>query len=131
MTIAPSVVFPDAAAVASGYLRPRLADPVGTLVPTVRPPRFILVRRLGGPRRNVVVDAPMLGIECWAESDEAAADLAQVCRAHLHAMTGSVQGGVAVYRTAEAGGPASLPDPLSDQPRYTFTVIIEMRGAPL
>lgn len=128
------VVFPDAVAVTTTYLREQLADRdspahVGRKVPTERPPLFITVRRAGGVRQTVVSDRPLLIVECWADSDEAAHDLAQLCRALLHAMAGTTQSGVPVYRVDDAGGVIDLPDPVSTQSRFTFTVQAHLRGA--
>lgn len=127
------VVFPDAAAVIVGHLRAALAardDPavIGTQVPHPRPGRLVRIRRTGGPRLNRVADRPQLSVECWAPTAEQAADLAQLCRGLIHAMRGTTVAGVAIYRVAELAGPAELPDPASDQPRYVQTFEIAMRG---
>lgn len=129
----PPVLFPDAEEVVVGFLRGALDDrgdtaEVATRVPNPRPSRLVLVRRLGGPRLNLVADDPQIGVECWDGDTATAHDLAQVCRALIHTMTGRAVDGVPVYRVAELAGPANLPDPLSDQPRYVFTVQIAMRG---
>lgn len=124
------VVFPDTAAVVTTYLAAQLGGiHVGTVVPTPRPGTFVVARRLGGIARNRVVDEPLIGVECWAADDAAAQDLAQRCRALLHALEDSFVGAVFVYRIEDAGGPADLPDPLSDNPRYVFTLRIAVRGA--
>lgn len=126
----PVIVFPDAAALLADHLRGVLDDVhVGTRVPTDRPATFVLVRRLGGVRNTIVSDEPMIGVECWAATDATAHDLAQLCRGHLHALPGAVLAGTVVYRVADVGGPSDLPDPLSDQPRFVFTVSVGMRGA--
>jgi hypothetical protein len=44
-------------------------------------------------------------------------------------MCGTVQSGVSVHYVAEIGGPQDLPDPVSETPRVTFTVQIQMRGS--
>jgi hypothetical protein len=124
------VVMPDSAAVATTFLTAQLAGiHVGTVIPKIRPASFVLVRRLGGVQRNRVVDEALLGVECWAATDAAAHDLAQQCRALLHSLEGSYVGSVWVYRITEAGGPSDLPDPLSDVPRYVFSLAIAVRGA--
>lgn len=124
------VIFPDAEHVVLDFLHDELGDvDVGNFVPKPRPERFVLVRRLGGPRMNEVADNAMLGIEAWGENLGDAQDLIQWCRALIHSMSGQIVAGVTVYRVTEIGGPAQLPDPLSDQPRYVFTVQVAMRGA--
>lgn len=135
MTV-PAVLFPDAAAILIDYLRGLLAArgdsaPVGQKTPNPRPARFVTIHRVGGPRRSIVADAPLLAVECWATTDPDAHDLAQLARALLHTARGRSLDGVAVYRIAEAGGPVNLPDPLSQQSRYTFTLEVALRGAAL
>lgn len=125
----PFVLFPDATRIVADRLRALLEPtPVVTRVPKPRPDRFVLVRRLGGARANLVVDDAQLGIECWDDTDAEAHDLAQLARAHVNAMAGTVAGGVRVYAVREFAGPADLPDPLSNQPRYVFTSQVAVRG---
>lgn len=45
-------------------------------VPNPRPDEFVTVERTGGPRTDVVVDNPMLAIQCWSTSRLAASKLA-------------------------------------------------------
>jgi len=132
----PAVVFPDAEQVVVGFLDDALAArsedaTVVTMVPNPRPVRMVLVRRLGGPRLNLVADDAQIGVECWEASPAGAHDLAQLARALIHTMRGQTIGGVPVYRVTELAGPADLPDPLSTHPRYVFTVQIAMRGTQL
>ena len=127
------IPFPDATAVVVRFLARQFAAtdapvPVGTRVPNPRPERFVLVRRVGGHRATLVTDAARLAVEAWDSSPANAADLAERCRSWLHAMAGTVQDDVPVYVVGDVGGPADLPDPLSDQPRYTFTVEVTVRG---
>jgi hypothetical protein len=125
----PVVVFPDAAAVVTTYLTDALTVHVGTLIPKPRPTSFVYVRRVGGTARDVVIDDATLAVECWAATQAAAHDLAQTARAELHALAGDVVDGVTVFRVIDIAGPADLPDPVSDQARYTFTVAVAVRGA--
>ena len=125
----PVVVFPDAAAAVTSRLGDELDIETDHKVPNPRPDEFIVVRRVGGPRRDLVTDEATLTIEAWAQTEEAAHDLAQLARAHVHAMAGTTEGDARVYRVGEFAGPASLPDPESDQPRYTLTVTVAVRGA--
>lgn len=123
------VIFPDAEQIVLDHLDDEMGVDVGSHVPNPRPTEFLLVRRLGGPRMNEVADNAMLGVEAWGASVAAAHDLIQEARGLILAMRGTVHSGVAVYRITEIGGPAQLPDPLSDQPRYTYTVQVAMRGS--
>jgi hypothetical protein len=132
--MAPVVVFPDATAVVLSFVRAGLAArgvniPVRDQVPSPRPAKFVRVRRIGGPRRDLVTDAAMVTVECHAVNEVEAHNLAQLCRGLVNSMPGRTVNGVAVYRVAETGGPVNLPDPLSEHPRYTFTSIVHLRGA--
>lgn len=124
------VVFPDATAVVLDHLHTELGVDVGSKIPNEFPDDgvFVLCRRLGGPRLNEVADNAMLGLEFYAATAEDSMDLAQLTRAQVHAMRGRVISGVTVYRVTEIGGPAELPDPLSQRPRVVFTVQVAMRG---
>lgn len=129
------ILFPDVAAAVIGALNDQLDDfgfaavPVRSRVPNPRPSRFVLVFRTGGPRVNVVTDAAQLTIEAWAANDSDAHDLAQAARAILSGLEGTVTGGVTLYGIDEFSGPANLPDPESDQSRYTWTTSVNARGA--
>lgn len=128
------IVFPDAIELVVNELRAELPAygfgdaTVITRIPSTRPEVLVLVRRLGGTRLNLVTDEPLIGVECWAPELEEAHDLAQMCRALVLALQGTTSGGVPVYRVTEAGGLIDLPDPLSSQPRFTFTAAIAVRG---
>ncbi|MFE5896856.1 hypothetical protein ACFQ67_05460 [Streptomyces sp. NPDC056488] len=124
--------MPDAVAVVVGYLRDALAAagepvPVVSRVPSPRPPRFVRVERVGGTRQTVVSDRPRLDVHAWAETEAAAADLAELVRALVHAVPG-VRSGIPVYTVREVGGPMWLPDDQTSTPRYVFAVEIHMRG---
>lgn len=128
------ILFPDAAAAVIGALNTQLPQlgytvPVRSHVPNPRPARFLLVFRTGGPRVNIVTDAAQLTIEAWSSEDSDAHDLAQAARAVIIGLEGSVTGGVTFYGVDEFSGPANLPDPESDQSRFTWTTSVNVRGA--
>jgi hypothetical protein len=129
-----SLLFPDAVAVTSTYLRAGLAAagqavPVVLRVPNPRPDKFVRIQRTGGPEVFTrVMDGAQLTVDCWAATDADAMDLAQLSRKLIHDMAGTVQSGVSVHRVVEFGGPSDLPDPVSESPRVTFTVQVQMRG---
>jgi hypothetical protein len=129
------VVFPDAITVVATYLRAQLPSHgytgihVGSRVPDPRPARFVRVDRVGGAKPNLVTDAATLVVEAWAADEPAAHTLAQVCRGLVHAMEGTTQSGVPIYRVNEFAGPATLPDPTSDQARATQTLQVHLRGS--
>lgn len=134
--MAVTVLFPDAVALTIGYLRDELEAhgwdaEVHSKVPPVRPDEFVLVFRTGGVTVTPVSDGAQLTVEAWAGSGAVAHDLAQMCRALLQQMSGTVVEGVAVYGVNELSGPADLPDPDSAQARYTFSVVASFRGAAL
>lgn len=122
-----TIVFGDATATALSILA-SLPDPGFGKVPNPRLGRFYVVRRVGGPKRNVVTDQATLTVESWAESTEEAHDMAQLARAALNAAQGSIVLGIPIYRVDEASGPADLPDPLSGQPRYSQTFSVALRA---
>ena len=121
------IVNHDAELAVISYLADQMTATVSQKTPNPRPGVFVTVRRTGGPRREMVVDAAQLTIEAWAQSSHEASNLAQEARSHVHAMRGADLGGPIVCRVEELSGPAYLPDPTSDQDRYTFTVVAHIR----
>lgn len=131
----PRVAFPDVVEVLVGWLRDELelyalGATVVARIPNPRPARMVFVRRIGGVRRDIVTDEPTLTVEAWAPTDADAYDLCQAARTIVHDARGRVLSGVRVARVTELAGPASLPDPDSDLPRYTVTVTVAVRGGP-
>lgn len=122
------ILFPDAIETVIDYLGPLVDEPVRSTVPNPRPDAFYTVTRTGGPRRNLVTDEPQITVESWAQSDAEAQDMAQIARAYLGAAVGAVVNGAQVYRVDELSGPGNLPDPLSEQPRYSQSFAIAIRG---
>lgn len=131
-----AIAFPDVEALNVSFLSDRLGESVwvSTNVPTVRPPLAVKVTRVGGVRRNLVTDAPMVMFECWANSGDliadeiAASDLARRARAHVGSLDDTAGSRVGLAHRREVGGPAFNPDPDSDAPRYSFTVEQSARG---
>lgn len=130
----PPVEMPDAVAVVISLLRARLVArgidvPVGTRVPSPRPPRLVRMERIGGTQPSPVTDRPRLDVECWGADEGDAHDLMQVCRALLGAARGR-HGETTLYRPA-TGGPQWLPDKETGAARYAFTFDVTMRGRAL
>jgi hypothetical protein len=126
--------FPDGVAVVRAYLREQLVArgedvPVGARVPSPRPPRFVRLERVGGTRLDLVTDRPRIDVHCWGDTEASATDLAALARALLFAMPG--WRGAVAYDVVEVGGPNTLPDPSSEQPRVVFAVEVSLRGARL
>ena len=123
------VLFGDVEAGVIAWLDTELTDKtvLGQLVET-RPAEFVLVRRSGGPQATVTTEKALIIIEAWAATDVAAHDLGQLCRAHCQRLRGQTVGDLQFYRVAEVGGFVPLPDPASDQYRYTFLIEAHVRG---
>lgn len=131
--MAQPVAFPDVEALVVDYLTDQYAlrgetATAHTQVPNPRPSRFVLVPRVGGPARNIVVDQPTLGIECWAPTAGAAYELCRLTRALIGALAGQSIEGVMFYAVGEFAGPTQLPDPDSNQARYIYTPTLTCRG---
>lgn len=127
------ILFPDVEELLATYLTTQFtarSEPatVHVRVPATRPDRFVLVPRLGGTRRGLVVDSATIGVECWADRDAPAFDLCALTRALVYALPGKTIQGAVFYRVDEVGGPANFPDPESNQSRYVFTVAVSVRG---
>lgn len=127
------VIFPDIEELLVEYLSAELLEmgvgvPVLTQIPAQRPESFVSVPRVGGPRRNQVVDAATISADSWALRPKAAHDLAQVVRGLIGALPGQSLGGYPIYRVTEFTGPGNLPDPRSQHARYTQAFSILIRG---
>jgi hypothetical protein len=127
--------FPDSVALVLGVLDTQLSAvlgrdiPTGNRVPSPRPPEFVCVHRQGGTRKTYVSEEAYLDIEAWSTSVAAAEDIAQAVRSVLFAIAGTTVDSVPIYEVNDAGGPAEVADPLSDQPRHTFSLAIHVRGS--
>lgn len=127
----PALLFPDAVAAVIGHLDAALDVPVSHSVPSPRPASFATVQRTGGTAAtHRITEDAQITVEAWAATHPAASDLAQLARYHIQTMQDTTTAsGVRVYRIRDLTGPADLPDPESEQPRHTFTVLIQIRGA--
>lgn len=96
-------------------------------VPPTRPAEFALILGVGGVQRDRVTDVPTLAVEAWASTRSRAAALAQEVRVIVHALAGTATANYAVLDVDEFAGPADLPDPLSNQSRYTATYAVTIR----
>lgn len=128
---------PDAVALMIAWLKQQLPDvpqqsAVGVYraVPDPRPSTpFCTVRLTGGAGRDdhLPLDRVSVSIEAWAPTVAQAHDLAQNARGVAFSAKGALLGGVQVYQVNDQGAPVELPDPLSNQPRVTFTVQLLLR----
>lgn len=126
-----AVAFPDIEAVLVRYLPPLVDVPVSTSVPKSRPAAFVTVERVGGGKRDLVTDQPLVVVQCWATEETDAADLGRITRAYVDALAQTAVDGDYVRAVREVGGLQHFPDPVSGAPRYQFTVQIDTRGVAL
>lgn len=99
--------------------------PVGTRVPNPRPARFLRLNRSGGPRETLISEQAWLILEGWGSDEVEALEVLNFARAVLAAQDGTLFG------YGESGGPTNLPDPRTDQIRYTALVTVRARGTAL
>lgn len=97
-------------------------------VPDPRPSEFVKVILVGGVRRDQVTDVPTLAVEAWAGTRSRASALAQEVRAVVASLEGATFPGYTVQDVDEYAGPGDLPDPLSDQSRYSATYALTIRS---
>lgn len=120
------LIAPDAEAVVIAGLAAGLAArgdtaSVSTRIPSPRPGRLVRVRRRGGPRTDLVIDNPLILLECWAPTETDAADLAALVAGLFAALDGQAVAGHTILHAEILGGPSNDPDPDSATPRYTLT----------
>lgn len=126
----PEVVFPDAEAVVATVIETATGLPAEDSVPNPRPDQFFrILRTPGGGRRNRYVDTATIVVESYGNNRDTAHDNAQAARTAINAARATVVDGVQVYAVDESSGPGRLPDPLTDQHRYTQTFTVDVRGA--
>lgn len=119
------LVFPDVEAL----LISALDDGFATRMPSVRwgskkqsATRFGRVIRTGGPRETLVTENAMFVLEGWAASEADAIAILNLGRAIVFSLEGTL------YGASESAGPANLPDPTTDQIRYTATLTVRARA---
>lgn len=124
------LTYPLATPVVVGWLTTQFAGSgvvVATKVPNPRPAELVKPRRVGGPARNLVLDAPMFLFECWSTTGPAAEQLCELTRGYVLAFNGETFGGVWCSHVDEIGGPVDFPDPDSAQPRWTYSAQLLLR----
>lgn len=133
----PVVVFPDAEAAVTGYLRGVLdaAVHVGTEWPEQLldklPGGVVSVSRGGGATSmRLVLDEPTIDIDVLAADKAAAHDLTQLVRGQMFAAEGRTIGGGHVYRvedTSLAWLPWIPADGAAPIPRYVLVMNLRVR----
>ena len=135
MTLLPVIIFDDIDLWATGYLRAALiarTEPytdnvfVDRKIPNPRRDRMVITRRDGGPRLDAVREAPRLGINVWAMTDQDAIDLALMAAALFCASPD----GNPVCKVKQMLGPSPVPDE-SGQPRLYMTFELITKGRKL
>ena len=98
-------------------------------VPNPRPSLFTRVIRTGG-NRDRFIDQATLTVESWGPDEITAQRLAALNQALIFKVGQVSVSGTTyqTYRPQEFAGPARLPDPDSDQERYTQTVSVGFRA---
>lgn len=121
------IVFPDVEGLLVAALNAAFADRMpdvrwGTKVPATRPDRFGRVMRVGGPRESLISENATVVLEGWAKRESDAVAILNLGRAVVFGLDGQLFG------ASEPGGPANLPDPTTDQIRYTSTLAVRARA---
>jgi hypothetical protein len=124
----PPILLPDVEAELVGWLTATVGVPTSTRVPNPRPDRWVRVMRTGGPRSSLNVDGAQITFEAWDVTSPDAAGLARQVRSVVNALAGQTVGGMLVVRVEEFAGPANLPDPHSETPRYSWTAAVHARA---
>lgn len=126
------ILFPNAEALLIAALQPKFTEQVRTTVPKGyqpgRSPAFIKLSRVGGPRRDIVTDRPMVVFQAWAGTEYEAGELGRLLSAHVYALEGTAHPLGWIGGISEVGGLQSYPDQVSGSPCYQFTTQLNLRG---
>ena len=80
------------------------------------------ITRAGGTRLNLILERPLLIVECWAADSVAAFDLAARACAYLGAIDDPLGDVVLTVTPDDLSSPINMPDPDTTSARYQFTV---------
>jgi hypothetical protein len=118
--------LPDVEALVRAFLASVVAPvKVATAVPAQRPAEFVRAWRTGGAAVNRILDQPQITVQAWAQGSVRASEIAQVCRTALFNDYPTMP---LVRGVEEVSGLYFDPDPDTNVPRYTFTVILNVRA---
>lgn len=129
MTILPIVIHDDIELWATARLRALLAARseaytknvyISNKVPNPRRDRMVIIRRDGGGRLDAVREAPRLGVNIWAKTEQDATDLGRMVAALLAASPD----GNPVSRVRITGGPYAVADDSNQPLRYLTAEVI-------
>jgi hypothetical protein len=91
-----------------------LPVPVFADVPKNRPSSFVTVERTGGGFSDLIIDRPVLAVQCWAKTRSDAANLALTVRDALLALPDVVL----AIELLQVTTLYNFPDLVSGNPRY-------------
>lgn len=129
MTILPVVIHDDIELWATARIRALLAtrsEPyamnvyVSNTTPSARRDRMVIIRRDGGGRLDAVREAPRLGINVWAKTEQDANNLGRMVAALLAASPD----GNPVSRVTITGGPYAVEESSTHEVRYITAEVI-------
>lgn len=120
----------DVEALVHAFLTPAMSDlgeavPVVTTLPKELATRFVQVVLDGGSRRDHVTDSAVITVRAWGSNKVDSRGLAGLAYAALIAWP--TESDSPIRRTVSIGGPAWLPDPVTNRPRYQATVSLDLR----
>lgn len=128
------IVDPDAEQLIIDYLDTEIRNygvPPGVPVadrPPQDAPSYLVVRRTGGTRRDLVTDAAQMTIDSVSVDNSDALLLLRLVRGLLNDAWGKVLSGHAIYSVGELSGPYQNPTD-NDPHRYTQTFLIAIRAS--
>ena len=134
--MAERIDFPDPEAVLCAFLTAQNVSgtyagvKAATKVPATRPARFLRVFSVGGFDPTIVTAVTRFVVEGWGSTESVAQGLcARAVAQIVAAARAGVMGSTTVTSANVVSRPQNLPDPDSNQSRYTATVEVAMRGA--
>lgn len=93
-----------------------------TRVPSTRPAEFVKVIVGGGVDETMVSESALITVEGWAATEGRARRLCDLARAIIRSQDGDLRG------ARGFSYPQNLPDPVTDQVRYTSTGDVRVWG---
>lgn len=122
------MAYPDAVAILAAYLDSLHTVPVVTRVPSPRPAEFIQIRQVGGAELIPVRDVARLDVFYWAATEPAAKAGGMTVRGQIHALRGTTQSGVQIYRVEETLQRQTDDPLLTNAPGWWATYALTMRA---
>lgn len=117
-------MIPNAEKVALYALRGALDAPVYSVPPKGVSLPYVTAYRAGGNMSNIVTDAPLIIVNCYAADPFEAAELANRAREAMFDIRASWVDGVWVRWWEESGGTIRYPEPDIGGTRYQFNGVL-------